>query len=361
MANYDFYGYAPDAITIDPDDGSFALKSGYKFSNDRVQFQISDTGDSDFDGDGHSNGNNSWDEQGEDRNQNGKVVDNEGNQIATGKIYVEDVTIIQAPDGSTIELHRIEVNGEHVGYAPSEPLEPGVSYAFVETRDLGDDNAEDHGAQSYSYYEQNSVPCFGPGTMITTQNGEIPVEWLDTSDKVLTRDHGFQPILWIGRTKIAPEYFERFPDERPVRIPAGTLGPNCPTHDLQLTGDHRIMVQSAEAELMYFSAEVLAPAKAWVDAGIGNLLSPSQEYMVTHLLCASHQIIVAQGAWVESMFTGVQTLRRLGGKDIAQLENLLGPDLHCQQTARPCLTRKEARLLLWPMRDARRRQILKSA
>lgn len=357
MPTSSFYGYSADALVYNGSNGTFTLDPAYDFRTDRVLFEITDD-DASLDGDEHNN------EVGEDGNQTGVVTQPDGTLVASGRIYGEEYAILQAPDGSYVTIDRIEIAGVKMGYVPSEPLTPGVTYTYVGGDDIDNSLQSQGGAdtrQTYTQYEQQSVPCFGPGTMIRTENGEIPVEWLETSDKVLTRDHGYQPIVWIGRTKLPPEYFAQYPDERPVCIPAGSCGANTPTHDLQVTGDHRLLFTSAEAEMMYFSNEVLLPAKAWADRGRGFQITPVKPYTLTHIACAHHEVILAQGTWVETIFTGPETLRRLSDEDAERLKEALGPGGFDQETARPCLTRSEARLLIEPGRHAAQQPVLRSA
>ncbi|WP_299408306.1 Hint domain-containing protein [uncultured Roseobacter sp.] len=343
-----FYGYSSDALVYDPNTGSFTLDPNYDFRTDRVRFEITDD-DNFLDGDEKN------DEVGEDANQTGVVTMPDGTPVSSGLIYGEQYAVLQAPDGSYVTIDRIEIDGVKMGYVPSEPLQPGVSYSYVGGRDidnlLGGPDGDDT-RQTYAAYEADSVPCFGPGTMIQTQEGEIPVEWLETSDMVLTRDHGYQPILWIGRTRIPYSHFIKNPDDRPLCIPAGSLSTNIPTHDLHVTGDHRVLLTSTGAELLYFESEVLAPAKAWLDRGVAHQISPEKDYTVTHIVCARHQVIVAQGAWVETMFPGPEALKRMSADNLARLKAVLGPELYEQRTARPCLSRKEARLLIEPVKVA---------
>ncbi|MBW4709436.1 Hint domain-containing protein [Roseobacter sp. YSTF-M11] len=341
-----FYGYSPNALVYDPGTGTFMLDPDYNFGTDRVRFEVTDD-DNFLDGDEKNN------EVGEDSNQTGVVTAPDGAPISSGLIYGEQFAILRAPDGSYVTIDRIEIGGQNVGYVPSEPLQPGVTYSYAGGRDI--DNAlggpdGDDTRLSYSQYEANSVPCFGPGTMIQTENGEMPVEWLETSDMVLTRDHGYQPIRWIGRTKLPPGYFRQNPDARPLCIPAGSLGAKGPAHDLHVTGDHRVLIASAKAEALFFSNEVLAPAKAWLDSGHARQIDPASVYSVTHIACAQHQIILAQGAWVETLFPGRECLRRLSAEDATRLQDALGETFSGMRTARQCVSRKEAGLLIEPIR-----------
>lgn len=353
MSNYEFYGYSPDALVRNPATGKFTLDPDYKASDGRVLFEVQDN-DELFDGDGNR------DEVGEDSNQRATVRDGDGNQIAKGKVYVEEFGYLSGSGSSNIMIDIIEIGGVVVGYVTNEPLQTGATYGYQRGGDVDDNTNGSDTRLNFDYYEQNSVACFGPGTMIATRNGEIPVEWLDTSDMVLTRDDGFQPILWVGRTRVPSGYFGEYPDECPVRIAPGTLGPNSPTHPLQVTGDHRVMIRAVEAELMFCSTEVFAPAKAWADTGLATKTEPSGSYMLTHILLASHHVILAQGAWVESLFPGPETMRRLDPESQAKLNGLLGPDLMTLQAARPCLTRRQAvgllSLLPKPQTDLREDQ-----
>ncbi|WP_299966163.1 Hint domain-containing protein [uncultured Roseobacter sp.] len=342
MATRSFYGYDAGALIYDADTNSYQLDPAYDTDVNRVRFFIDDDDDS-LDGDEHNA------EVGEDANQLGTVTRPDGSTIASGRIYGEETLFLEAPDGSTIAVDSFEIAGVLVGYIPTEPLQKGVSYDFVGSQEIDNILMSQGGAdtrQTYEQYQQRSVPCFGPGTMITTQNGDIPVEWLETGDRVLTRDNGYQPIVWIGRTKLQPGYFAEQPEARPVCLPAGALGPGMPTHDLQVTGDHRVLINSAQAELLFCANEVLAPAKAWIDRGVARSVIPMVPYTLTGIACAQHQIILAEGAWVETMFAGAEVFRRLSQQDANSLRSAVDAVAENQVTARPCLSRTEARLLI---------------
>ncbi|WP_298921664.1 Hint domain-containing protein [uncultured Roseobacter sp.] len=198
-----------------------------------------------------------------------------------------------------------------------------------------------------------NVPGFGPGTMVQTENGELPVEWLDTSDKVLTRDHGYQPISWVCRSRLPVGYFVEYPDDRPICIPAGSLGSNQPTHDLFVHRDHRLLVASVAADALFFANEVLVPANAWLDSGHAHYVETSQDYKVTHLACARHQVILAQGVWSETVLPGCESLTALPTRDQFALRKAVGASSFNQNTARPCVTREEAKLLIEPQQIRR--------
>lgn len=351
MAPRSFYGYSSDALTYDAKAMTFTLHPDYDFKTGRLLFDVT-VGD-DFPED--DNGKAGIDR---DTNQSVVVTNADGGLVASGRVFVEKHGMLQAPDGAQITVDRIEVDGIEVGYMLSVPLEPGIPCKFIRARD-GDQSGGAEGCQavmSDDGRQRDSVPGFGPGTMIRTQDGEIPVEWLETSDMVLTRDHGYQPIVWIGRTRLQPCYFAQYPEERPVCIPAGACGSDCPTHDLYVAGEHRLLFTSARAELLYFSNEVLAPAKAWVDRGRAFQITPVRPYTLTHIACAHHEVILAQGTWAETMFPGPENMCRLSEEDAARLARAIGEEGMRQATARPCLTRDEAVLLIEGTMESGRQQ-----
>ena len=53
--------------------------------------------------------------------------------------------------------------------------------------------------------ENTMVPCFTPGTLIETADGEVDVADLRPGDLVLTRDNGYQEVHWVGAKKLSGE------------------------------------------------------------------------------------------------------------------------------------------------------------
>ena len=47
------------------------------------------------------------------------------------------------------------------------------------------------------------VSCFTPGTRIATPSGLRTIERLQQGDLVVTRDHGPQPIRWVGQRTLS--------------------------------------------------------------------------------------------------------------------------------------------------------------
>ncbi|WP_170426634.1 Hint domain-containing protein [Ruegeria arenilitoris] len=164
----------------------------------------------------------------------------------------------------------------------------------------------------YSGFENGTgFLCFTRDTLIQTQNGPVPVQDLRTGDRIKTQDNGLQPIRWIGRRRFGSAVLSDDPRRRPVRILAGALGGGLPARDLLVSRQHRMLVQSKIAERMFGTSEVLIPAikltavpGVFVDDSVDSV-----EYF--HLLFDQHEIVFAENAPSESLFTGPEALRTL--------------------------------------------------
>jgi len=187
-----------------------------------------------------------------------------------------------------------------------------------------------------------SIPCFAAGTHIRTTRGEVRVEDLEPGDLIETRDHGPQPLRWIGRRKVAAT--GRF---APVVIERGTLG----LHEtLVLSPQHRVVIRHHMAELLFGEDEVLVAAKDLVNECSIHIREGGEvEYF--HLLFDDHQMIWSEGLLTESFQPGPQTLP--GFDDAVQAELFaLFPQLDpatgqgYSAAARPALRSFEARALL---------------
>ncbi|MBC2837695.1 Hint domain-containing protein, partial [Paragemmobacter straminiformis] len=145
--------------------------------------------------------------------------------------------------------------------------------------------------------ENTGIVCFTRGTRIMTATGERPIEELGPDDLVLTMDHGYQPIRWIGSTTVAAT--GRF---APVAIAAGVLGN---ARELRVSPQHRMLLTGWHAELLFEDAEVLVAARMLVnDTTIRPVEGGTVDYF--HMLFDTHEIVYAEGAPSESFHPGQQ-------------------------------------------------------
>lgn len=192
--------------------------------------------------------------------------------------------------------------------------------------------------------------CFVAGTLIEAENGPRAIETLKVGDKVATADHGLQPVRWIESSTIPPDRLRDEPAMWPVRISAGSLGPNTPSRDLLVSQQHRILVKGPRVELLFGTTEALVAAKhlcRWPGIGLDTSVE-TVEYL--HILLDRHEILSADGAQAESLFLGEEALHTLSSDALQELAAIF-PDRPSSghqgfgRSARLILLEHEARAL----------------
>lgn len=194
-----------------------------------------------------------------------------------------------------------------------------------------------------------NVICFASGTMIRTADGEIAVEDLRPGMLVQTRDDGLQPVLWVGLRRLDSVDLMSAPNLRPIRIGKGALGSDTPARDLIVSPQHRILLRSRIAQRMFDAPEILVPARNLLGVDGIAVAHDLQEVTYVHFLLPEHQIVYAEGAESESLFTGTQALAALGKSARREIEAILPSAFaagQCGETARPLVPGSKARKLV---------------
>lgn len=195
-------------------------------------------------------------------------------------------------------------------------------------------------ANTWMHVSQLGPPCFVPGTMIATAEGERPVETLKVGDMVVTLDHGLQPVRWIGTAEVAGDG-----DFAPVVFAPGAIGNS---RRLRVSPQHRVLVRGWQAELHYGHPEVLVPARHLLN-GSSVVQEAAERVTYYHLMFDRHEIILSDGAETESFFPGDQVLlndRKTRAELLRLFPELTDPksSRFCR-TARPTVRRYEAAVL----------------
>ena len=162
-----------------------------------------------------------------------------------------------------------------------------------------------------------TVVCFAEGTLIETQVGPRPIEALRPGDMVLTRDAGYQPLRWSGRTKVPAEG-----KLAPIVIEAGVLKNEI---DLVVSPQHAILLDDWRAELFYGEKDVLVRAVDLLgQAGVSRRTGGRIAYH--HILFDAHHLVNVGGQWCESLYPGDMTLQTVNEAASEEIQSLF-PDL----------------------------------
>jgi len=142
-------------------------------------------------------------------------------------------------------------------------------------------------------FSSTAFPCFLRGTLIRTPKGDVAVENLQVGDLVITSSGAPRPIRWIGHRDIEVAGL-RYPRALyPVRIAAGTFGPDRPAQDLYVSPGHSICID--------LCGEVLIPAGRLINGSTVAQIEMA-EVSYWHVELESHDILIANNLPAESYF-----------------------------------------------------------
>lgn len=188
---------------------------------------------------------------------------------------------------------------------------------------------------------RDTVPCFTPGALILTPNGQRAIETLRVGDMVITRDNGPQPIRWIGSRSVLG--VGRL---APIKLETGAI--DGLTQPLLVSPLHRFLLSGHWADLYFGTPEVLVAAKHLVnDFNIQRTNSGLITYL--HMMFDQHEVVYANGIATESFHAGDISIGSITDKSRQELLEVF-PELrthsgHHGDTARKCLKGFETRLL----------------
>lgn len=176
--------------------------------------------------------------------------------------------------------------------------------------------------------------CFACDTLIEAEHGAMVVQDLVPGDMVLTRDHGLQPVRWIGVRRIDASDMAAQQNLWPVRIEAGALGAGTPEHDLYVSRQHRVLVRSRIAWRMFDAREVLVPAATLTALPGIDSVAPEGGLAYWHILFDRHEVIRSNGAWTESLLVGPRAISALPEEVRTRIGTLRAPTCGAEVAAR---------------------------
>lgn len=272
----------------------------------------------------------------------------DGSQIFDGVAYNDGLRVeaeyeltLQDPDGNSYTVLGFNIN--EVGGSNSYGTVEGLAFIggpgqFPPT-DVPLTVMSAGEGPSYAYADLATPICFSSGTMILTRTGNVPVEKLAVADAVLTMDHGYKRIKWIGHRKLSVTDLQAHPNWCPVRIRAGALGNGLPKTDLLVSRQHRILVNSAIVHRMFEVREVLVPAIKLIGLDGVDIVEDARDVEYWHILFDAHEVIWSNGLPTESLFPGPEALKAVSAAGRMEITSLF-PDL-----AKPQFRPDAARLL----------------
>ncbi len=214
----------------------------------------------------------------------------EGSEIgrAGADLHLDCCATFMCPDSSTVEvLIIVEIDDGMIDATymlPLAALKVQTDHTLVATdRD-----------RALTRFANLGCASFLRGTHVSLADGrQVPIEDLRAGDKVLTRNHGAQPIRWIGQQTVrAAGAFA------PIRIAEGVLNNY---RSLTLAPGHRLFVYQRRDELGTGRSEIMVRAEQLVN---DDTVVKSDGGFVDYfqLLFDQHEVIYVEGIAAESLF-----------------------------------------------------------
>ncbi len=320
MPTVSYFVYTASALNFSG--STVTLSNAFDPDDDRLVVEITDD-DNNLDGDYSDN------EDGFDTNQTGVVFESDGVTLSNvipandqgAPIYAENQLVMTGSDGSSLEMYRLEIDGTLVGYLPTSPLDPNVTYTFSTFNVVSQDEFPFTLPDIYlpqPFTDENgdstidgATICFTSDALVMTDNGECRIGDLVIGDRVATRDNGMQPIRWIFRRKVTKEELRAHPSLCPVVFEADALGRGMPSRRSRVSPQHRILIETSRSELLFGEPLTLAPAKGLVTGYSIWQDFECEDVEYVHILFENHELIKADGLYSESFHPGAWSLQTL--------------------------------------------------
>lgn len=206
-----------------------------------------------------------------------------------------------------------DVVDDVVGFDPNDAdVDALGNFTLADTDNDTDPDGSNASGLTRNLDYRDNVPCFTPGTRISTEQGEKPVELIQVGDLVQTVDHGLQPVRWVGHRVVSREEMKNNPKLRPIIIRKGRFGN---TRKLSLSPQHGIVVNSDGNQVLIrakHAAEKFGGKYARVDRWC-------REVTYIHIMFDQHELIYADGAISEAFYPGPNALRGLTRRTYEEL------------------------------------------
>lgn len=174
--------------------------------------------------------------------------------------------------------------------------------------------------------------CLVAGTRVETTDGMVKVEDLQPGMSVMGKDGRILTLRTVLHTDFNGRDIAENAKLAPVRIVAGALGNGLPARDLLVSRQHRMVVDAKAVAQMFDCDEVLVPAAKLLPLPGIYVDTTVLDVVYYHLVFDQHEIIFAEGAATESLYTGIEALRSISDDAREELLTMF-PELAEQETS----------------------------
>jgi hypothetical protein len=132
----------------------------------------------------------------------------------------------------------------------------------------------------------------GGETRIDTDFGTVPAKLLTDQHRLRVLGDGFRAIKWAERLNLDEDFLGRYPELKPLRIPAGVFRPGVPRRDVFVSRNTMICASGVLPEFNRFGA-----AHAFVPQSL-DALGECESITYVVIGCARPTMLRAEGMWL---------------------------------------------------------------
>ncbi len=265
-----------------------------------------------------------------------------------GNFYPDDAIALVDDNGNVVQFVSWEGNTVSATNGPAAgqtSTDSGNITAVGQSM-----QSDDRGSTYYNQSNPNSgtIPaCYAPGTLIKTPYGDRKIETLRVGDEVVSEAGVTHTIRWVWK---GHEPLGLVPKQnKPILIKKHALGRSCPSEDLIVSGQHRVVAGGANQLLDAFEMPCLVPAKALTQMPKIRYMTGKRDITWHHILCDTHQLIAANGVVSETLLLGPEIANSLSPQQRREIGSALGMRVTGKtdfQPALPCHPVKHAKARL---------------
>lgn len=193
--------------------------------------------------------------------------------------------------------------------------------------------------------------CFVAGTPILTTTGFKKVDDIRAGDFLVNWKGEAVRVLWRHAQTVNNLHLPDRAHLRPVTFYPHAFGLDKNAAPVRVSANHRMLLSGSETELHFGSHDVLAPAKAFVDADRAHFEAHENRVTYHHILCERHTLVNAGGIWSETLLLGPVSEDIISENCIADIRRVIAADPqvdatldHLREACLPILSPREAKL-----------------
>lgn len=138
---------------------------------------------------------------------------------------------------------------------------------------------------------------FGPGTLIDTTSGPVPIEWLSPSDALLTRSGAPRGRHKVYRVQTATPL---------VAVEPAAFGASPEQHSLVTTAAQSLLVEGGDVSLHFGFAQAFAELDDLYEHPSVSVVADPFDHLFV-VVTDQPSVIRANGLWAESASTAVSS------------------------------------------------------